>query len=290
MCVITNDCNQACKHCVAGSAIGSKEHLKYEALKQLLEDVSKIADDSIVSFVGGEATIWPGFFDIIEEEPFKTIKNKMLYTNATALSSSKIQKIKAANFYEVRISVDSDRKFEHDDLRGDGSFDSMKRALKEMVGVGIPVTAASVLKKNNSIRINEMLTFMKNSGIRYVHLLPFYYSGRGEYQREIALDATDIQDVVRHVMHDYPEIDYIPNCEKGTAYFKIDYNGDCILQQNRDKILLGNIYYNTFEELVKKALTDNTVTYIDCKKCRYYNTPILCKNMNKYCVYAVTLN
>lgn len=289
MCVVTNDCNQVCKHCVVGAKQDSKEQLDFSMVDQLLKDICELTDDSLVSFVGGEATVWPYFFDILDSKSFQKIKFKMLYTNATALSLAKIQKIKTADFYEVRISIDSDRKDEHDDLRGEGSFEIMETALKEMINSGIPVTAASVLKKNNIVRIDELLRYLRNNGVQYVHLLPFYYNGRGEYQRKYAIDAAEMQKTVQRVKEQYPSVHGLANCENGTAYFKVNYNGDCILQYEREKILLGNLHQSTFKNLYEKAVAIFDMKMISCKKCCFYNNPILCRNMNKYCIHGVQL-
>ena len=290
MCVVTNNCNQACKHCVEGSNPGSKNQLEFEVVNKLFEDINDVLPDSMVSLVGGEATIWPGFFDLIETDAFRKIGFKMLYTNATHLSNSDIIRIKDAGFFEVRVSIDSDRDIEHDDLRGKGTFERMNIAVDDMLAIGVPVTAATVLKKNNIVRIEEIIEYLRMKGIKYVHLLPFYYKGRGKLQSEYAIGIDEINNIVNKNKEKFHEVSGNPYCGIGTAYFKVDYNGDCMIQQGRDKLYLGNLNSNSFREFYQIALNKYEVEFIDCKKCCFYCHPTYCRNINKYCLYGLCLD
>lgn len=283
---LTNFCNQSCKHCVANSGCEKKEHLDYNKLVEVLKDLSACTNNNAhISLVGGEATLWPDFYRLLENEHFKNVKYKMLYTNATAINDKDIEKIKNADFYEVRVSIDSNISSSHDDLRGIGTFDRTIKYAKKMIEQGIPVTSAMVLKKNNISHIDEIIKFLEDFGIQYVHLLPFYSGGDEKIKKLYKIEPEVLSEFFRNLKAIYPMDNNESVCVKGTSYFKINYDGECVLQQNRNKIYLGNINDTCFKELYNKALDITNLTIVNCEECPYYADAILCRNMHKYCVY-----
>ena len=292
MCNVTNDCNQMCEHCVSSAKQEKRIELKYELIEKLIDSLNRMSQDFMITFVGGEATIWSDFFKMLNDETFKKVKYKMLYTNATAINDVKIKKIRDANFYEVRVSIDSDRKNEHDDLRGAGTFEHTIKSVKKMIEVGIPVTAATVLKKNNVDRLDEIIKFMKNTGIQIIHFIPFYLSGRGILAKEYFVNEEDKEKLIKKLEKDYSDIciNRYSICKNGTAYFKIESDGSCCIQQEREKKLLGNLYNDEFMDLYNKAMRHYTPLVVDCRNCKYYTKPILCENMYIYCLKDIKLN
>lgn len=91
ICVLTDDCNQVCKYCSENAGVGNAKILPYEMVDNLLKDIYEVSKEAIVSFIGGEATIWPRFYDMLGEESFRKFKYKSLYTNATALSTNDVR-------------------------------------------------------------------------------------------------------------------------------------------------------------------------------------------------------
>lgn len=292
MCNVTNDCNQTCIHCLADAKCGIKTELKYEHIKRLITSLNQINQDFTISFVGGEATIWSDFYKMLDSNIFKDITWKMLYTNATALNDARISAIKEANFYEVRVSVDSDRKEEHDDLRGLGTFDRTLKSIKMMVEVGVPVSVAAVLKQNNVDRIPKLVSFMKSVGVKIMHLVPLYMTGRGILAKEYAIDIDKQMEIREKLKNQYPNLCEIrtPLCANGTAFIKIECNGNCYIQKGRDKNLIGNIIIDDFADIFLKTNQLYTPSIVDCKACPYYAYPILCQNMYSYCLTEFRLN
>lgn len=289
ICMLTNDCNQACRYCSENAGHCNVKMLTREMVENLMEDMSSISEESIISFIGGEATIWPGFFDVLCGENFRKIKLKTLYTNATAISTENIAAIKNAGFYEVRVSIDSDRKEEHDDFRGAGTFESTIDMIKQMVSQSLPVTVGTVLKKSNIGRFERMIEFFRELGVQMVHFFPLYMKGRGESQKKYELDESDKKNIQRKLERDYFALSQPrePFCKTGTAYFKVLNNGDCIIQKEREKILLGNLHDSRFKELYEKALIKLKPGMIRCDTCKYYADPIMCENMHIYCMADV---
>lgn len=191
ICVLTNNCNQKCKYCSESAGCGDIHMLPYEMIDNLLKDIYDVSEDAIVSFIGGEATIWPEFYKLLGGKNFRNIKYKSLYTNATAISERNLLNIKNAGFFEVRVSVDSDRKEDHDMLRGEGTFERAVSFIKRMIENNIPVTVGTVLQKSNTARLNYIVDFLKTLDVQMIHFFPLYLKGRGKSQSELELDESD---------------------------------------------------------------------------------------------------
>lgn len=293
MCNLTNDCNQKCTHCISNARAGERIELNLETVERFISYMQQKKYDFMVSFVGGEATIWPDFYKLLESKIFKSVQYKMLYTNATALNDSKIRKIKDANFYEVRMSIDSDRKEEHDDLRGIGMFDKTLLYTKKMIEIGIPVTAATVLKQNNKDRIDEIITYVKSIGVKLLHIIPLYMTGRGASAKDYVVNQKEIEKIRLDLKHKYADACEIrtPLCIEGTSYIKIECDGCCYIQKGRDKRFIGNINDRDFKKICYNLESNiHNLSVISCQMCPYYTDPILCENMYPYCLTDISLN
>lgn len=291
MCNVTNNCNQSCVHCVTNARCGAIYNLKYEILDKLIDSLQCLNLDYMMTLVGGEVTVWPDFYQLLHSEKFKNIKYKMLYTNATNLNDEIIELIKEARFYEVRVSIDSDRKEEHDDLRGHGTFDQTIKNVKLMLDSGIPITSATVIKNNNVNRIDNMVAYLKALGIKIMHLIPLYFTGRGVAAKQYELNEDEKELFIKHLQINHSEIlqKRHSKCVNGTAYFKIDCKGDCYIQKGRDKLLLGNLYNCDFIDLYNSSFEIRALPVIECQSCPCYKSPILCENMYSYCVADLQL-
>lgn len=220
--------------------------LPYEMVDNLLKDIYEVSKEAIISFIGGEVTIWPRFYELLGEENFKKFQYKSLYTNATALSEKNVLDIKAANFFEVRVSVDSDRKQEHDAFRGKGTFDKAVSYINMMSQNDIPVTVGTVLQKSNLSRLDSLINFLKKLDVKMIHFFPLYLKGRGKSQMKLGIDETDRLIIKNKLENDYKNnhCSRTPFCINGTEYFKVLNTGECVIQKGREKLVLGRILSN----------------------------------------------
>lgn len=292
ICVLTDDCNQTCKYCSENAGVGNAKMLPYDMVDNLLKDIYEVSKEAIVSFIGGEATIWPRFYEMLGEKSFRKFKYKSLYTNATALSTNDVLDIKGAGFFEVRVSIDSDRKQEHDAFRGEGTFDRAVSYIELMTKNDIPVTVGTVLKKSNIGRLNHLVDFLKNLDVKMIHFFPLYLKGRGKSQMKLGINETDQLIIKNKLQNDYKFIhcSRTPLCNNGTAYFKVLNTGECVVQKGREKLVLGSLYENSFVDLYRKAQKMLKPKIVACKNCKYYDNPMLCENMHIYCMDDLLLN
>lgn len=290
LCKLTNDCNQSCKHCVTDAKSGIIKELSYDVVRNLMKDMKKIDRDCIISFIGGEATVWPYFYEMIRCEEFKKIRYKKLNTNATALTDKSIISLKEADFFEIRVSIDSATEQYHDDLRGKGTFEKSISAIKKMSNLKLPVTSGTVVSTKNIECLGDIVSMLENLNIKVAHFFPYVVKGRGKVFSELALSQEDILCAQKMLCEISGEAFHKEDalCDYGTAYFKIEDDGKCDLhfaESELHHVCLGNINKESFINLYTKAigfLEDKVV--IDCNRCKYNKDPIMCENMHNYCM------
>lgn len=292
MCTVTNNCNQSCRHCVTNAKCNSNLELQFDVVEKLINSLEELGQDYLLTLVGGEVSVWPDFVKLLRSNAFKNVRHKMLYTNATNLDTRSINLIKQAGFYEVRVSIDSERKNEHDDLRGAGTFNRTVQNVKRMVKRDIPITSATVIKNNNIVRIDKIVTFMQSLGIKIMHFIPLFLTGRGYLAKKYAIDEVAQKAFIDELQAKYPSMFMKRNalCSDGTAYFKVDCYGKCYIQKNREKFYLGNLYEKSFSEMYDIVKNDNDTQIISCEECEYFSKPILCSNMYLYSVADLKLD
>lgn len=289
LCKLTNDCNQHCKHCVTDAKNGGITNLSAEVFESLLEDIIAIDKEAVLSLIGGEATVWPYFYDFLNHDLFRSLPNKKLNTNATAMNDDQLIFIANAGFFEVRISMDSDRALEHDLLRGTGTFDKTIHSVKYLTSLGAPVTCGTVISKLNYSRTMQLIALLKELGVGVIHFFPYAEKGRGLHQSDLALDQYTQKDFLSMLSSCTSAVSRSrnPKCKYGTAYFKIIENGECSIhfaEPDVHGIVLGNIYQDRFATLFKKALSTFSLETYDCQDCFYASDPMMCENMHNYCL------
>lgn len=295
LCKLTNECNQKCIHCVTDACTGGVSRLELNEVKSVLDDAISISNDAVVSFIGGEATIWKNFYELINDDKYKNTLYKKVNTNGTAIPDDKYEDFKKANFFEVRLSLDSEVPYEHDYLRGEGTFEETVHSIKKLKEAGVNVTTGTVVSKLNYNKLPAIIEFIKSLGIDVMHFFAFVADGRGNFHDELVLNDEErkvaSEEILKFAKEDY--VNRIPLCgENGTAYFTVLDNGDIFINFSEDEVhkkKLGNIKENSFKEIYLNEIGKKEFDIIDCKECCYYNDPIMCANMHTFCIADLDL-
>jgi heme d1 biosynthesis radical SAM protein NirJ len=176
-------CNLRCQHCYSTSLdIDFKDELSTEQIKATIDDL-KLAQVPVLIFSGGEPLLRPDIYEISEYA-----KNKGFYvalsTNGTLINEENIEKIKAANYQYVGISIDGLETFHDQFRRQKGSFKASMNAIKLCKKAGIKVGMRLCLTKDNFADLPAMLDLMDEYNVDKFYLSHLNYSGRGKRSAE----------------------------------------------------------------------------------------------------------
>lgn len=176
---ITRSCNLKCLHCYSDSeAKRYSGELTTEEAKHVIEDLAAFRIPALL-FSGGEPLVRPDLFDLARYAAEKGLRT-VLSTNGTLITASVVQKIKAAQFSYVGVSLDGMESV-HDYFRGRrGAFKETLAGIRYLIAAGQKTGLRLTLTPHTIDEIDALFDLIEQERIRRVcfyHLVP---SGRGK--------------------------------------------------------------------------------------------------------------
>lgn len=176
---ITNNCNQACSHCLFACSPGEKETL---SLQQVVSLTNQAADlgCTIFALTGGEPLVHPQFTKIIDHLLANEDNHVAVLTNGMLLHrlTKELQHWPKTNFH-LQISIDGLEK-EHDRLRGQGSFNKLLQELHFLQQQNMPYTLSMCVTEANVHLMPNIIELAADVGAANVHFMWYFIRGRGQ--------------------------------------------------------------------------------------------------------------
>ena len=183
---ITDNCNLNCPVCYAESGTHRQTHKPLaEVLKMLDAVVANEGEADVMQLSGGEPTLHPDFWAIMDAAKARPIKHVMINTNGIVLAQDPefVKRLAAyAPGVEVYLQFDSLRAEVHKVLRGADLTRIRQQALANLNAVGLSTTLVMTLKKGlNDDEIGRVIEFaLTQACVRGVTLQPIQDAGRVE--------------------------------------------------------------------------------------------------------------
>lgn len=183
---VTDRCNLTCPICYAGSGPGHGRHRTLEEIEFMLDAVvTNEGEPDVVQISGGEPTIHPDFFAILDMARARPIKHLMLNTNGVRIAQDEEFARRLAEYmpgFEIYLQFDSLRDEGILPLRGMGLSNVRTQALERLNRYGISTTlVVTVMKGVNDYEVGAIIDYaLKQSAVRGVTLQPVQAAGRLE--------------------------------------------------------------------------------------------------------------
>lgn len=183
---ITDQCNLTCPVCYSESSPQRLTHRSLEQVEFMLDCcVRNEGEPDVVQISGGEPTIHPEFFEILDLAKARPIKHLMVNTNGLRIASDAGFARRLATYmpgFELYLQFDSLRSEPLKVLRGVDLTDVRRRALERLNEHNISTTLVVTLKKGlNDGEIGEIIDFAtKQRCVRGVTFQPVQAAGRLE--------------------------------------------------------------------------------------------------------------
>ena len=188
---LTRKCNLRCKHCLNDSGKELGLLLSDDEIKKLIVDLSKSGLQEI-RFTGGEPLLHKCIFEFIELCTNCGMRAS-IGTNGTLITEEIAQKLKDSGLKYAVISIDGTENA-HDNIRGSGNYKKAFNGIKNLQNVGIRIRINSVLMKNNTSDIIELMKELNSKHIS-AFIRRFITSGRGDGQHSEVLTKEDYDNV-----------------------------------------------------------------------------------------------
>jgi uncharacterized radical SAM superfamily Fe-S cluster-containing enzyme len=202
---ICDACNLACPICYADSGPHRQEFRTLEHVERMLDAVVRNErEPDVVQISGGEPTIHPQFFEILEAARARPIRHVMVNTNGIRLARDEEFALRLATYgkgFELYLQFDSFEREALQRLRGADTRKIHEQALERCNRLGISVTlVVTVMKGVNDHEIGRIIDFaLTQPCVRGVTLQPVQQAGRTE-DFDPARDRLTLTEVRRRIL------------------------------------------------------------------------------------------
>ena len=166
---VTDHCNLRCPICYADSGPHRPGFRDLATIERMLDAVvANEGEPDVVQISGGEPTIHPEFFAILEAAKRRPIRHLMVNTNGLRIAKEPGFAKRLAEYqpgFELYLQFDSLRDEVHQALRGARLSDVRRRALDALNEHDVSTTLVVTVKNGlNDHELGEIVEFLKDPG------------------------------------------------------------------------------------------------------------------------------
>jgi len=202
---ICDACNLRCPVCYAESGPDRQQYRSLDQIEAMLDAVVRNeGEPDVVQISGGEPTLHPQFFEILEAAKRRPIRHLMLNTNGVPIASDEAFAARLAEFmpdFEVYLQFDSFERNALVALRGADLRRVREQALNRLNELGVSTTLVVTLKKGlNDHEVGKIIDFaLAQDCVRGVTFQPIQAAGRLE-NFDPACDRLTLTEVRRRIL------------------------------------------------------------------------------------------
>ena len=202
---VTDRCNLSCPTCYAMSSPHYGRHRTLEEIEEMLDIiVANEGQPDVVQISGGEPTVHPDFFAVLDIAKKKPIKHLMVNTNGIRIAKDLAFTQQLASYapdFEIYLQFDSFKPEVLEALRGKDLTDTRLKALEHLNKVNLSTTLVVTLQKGlNDDEIGKIIEFaLQQRCVRGVTFQPTQIAGRLE-NFDPATDRITMTDVRQRIL------------------------------------------------------------------------------------------
>lgn len=189
---VTDRCNLACPTCYASSAPNYGRHRTLEEIEKMFDTVvANEGEPDVVQISGGEPTVHPEFFKILDIAKSKPIKHLMVNTNGIRIAKD-IKFVETLATYmpdfEIYLQFDSFKPEVLEKLRGEDLTEVRRKAIEHLNQFNISTTLVITLQKGeNDDEIGKIIEYaLQQKCVRGVTFQPTQVAGRNDNYDDIS--------------------------------------------------------------------------------------------------------
>lgn len=201
---LTDDCNIKCATCIAGSCPGGQMYISLDDMNKIIDTLYLEKDTiDLLMLSGGEPTIHPQIFDIIDLCKERGVRHLMLISNGVRIAEDESfvkELARRKQNLEIYLQFDSLRPESLLDIRGLDLSEVRQNAVKMLEKYKINSTLVCIIKKGtNDNELKEIISFARSfSYVRGITLQPLKDIGRGNTFNKDSnyITLTEVRDLV----------------------------------------------------------------------------------------------
>lgn len=184
---VTDHCNLRCPICYADSGPHRPGYRSLATIEAMFDAiVANEGEPDVVQISGGEPTLHPQFFDILDAARRRPIRHLMVNTNGIVIAKNPGFAERLAQYmpgFELYLQFDSLHDEVHEELRGARLREIRLAALERLNALDISTTLVVTVKRGtNDGELGEIIEFaLKQPCVRGVTFQPIQHAGRAEH-------------------------------------------------------------------------------------------------------------
>ncbi len=207
---VTDHCNLKCPICYASSGPERKED--YRTLEHIIQMLDAVVENElepdVIQISGGEPTLHPDFFAILDAVKERPVQHLMVNTNGIRIANEPEFAERLAGYapgFEIYLQFDSLQKEPLVRLRGADLRSIRKKAIENLEAHNISTTLVVTLQKGlNENEIGEIIEYaLSKNCIRGVTFQPIQEAGRHE-EYDVSKDRLTLSEVRRMIGEQSP--------------------------------------------------------------------------------------
>ena len=170
---LTYACNLACVHCLSSSGRRDPRELTTAEAKAVLDELHDL-QVFYINIGGGEPMIRRDFFEIVDYSIDRDIGVKFS-TNGAFITDDAARRLAAMDYLDIQISLDGLDAATNDLVRGEGSYDTARRAMDRLAAADFgPFKISIVVTRHNVDQLDgfEALAASYGAQLRVTRLRP----------------------------------------------------------------------------------------------------------------------
>jgi uncharacterized radical SAM superfamily Fe-S cluster-containing enzyme len=287
---ILDECNLRCPTCISASHPGAGKIKSISEVEKMFDTlVAYETNPDLLMISGGEPTIHPNIFEILDVAKTKNIKHIMLISNGVRIANDIdfVNRLKdyKKNF-EIYLQFDSLNQEVLKDIRGENLSDIRLQAIRNLEAAQIHSTLICVVKKGvNEFEMNDVINFaLQFKYIRGVTFQPCKITGRNDrFDKDTNyITLSEVREGILRNSRYFTKYDLMPH--------PLNPDNICIgyLQKDKEEIRAVTNFLYRDTRPSKKWKVD--FPYSDKLKTKMYFLPELdCKDVKYENLFRVTI-
>ena len=274
---LTHTCNLRCPHCYLQHELVSKfDYPSKEKIFQLLDELEKM-EIVILTITGGECTLHPDFYEIIE---YASKKNFLLVilTNGQNFNENNLEKLKNLDIYDIRISLYGNELIHDQFVNKKGAYKKVINSLKYFQTVKGIGHASFVVTVNNYKCFDEVIDTFRKEKIQLLfspNIMPITDGDMSTTKLRISRENLETL---------YKKIPNFratgSNCSAGIGRYRITPSGAVNPCEMIRDVIFGNVFEDGMAGCLNSVEHKNWILFMD----KFYknHSCFKCEN-RKYC-------
>lgn len=202
-------CNLRCRWCYAQSTKYLKEDdLDISLAYQLINIFSELNIRHIV-LIGGEPTIYPHLFEVIDYCHNKNIRCGIVTNGLKCAEIDFVKKLKGHGIHSISLSLKGEDENAFKNITGVDAFQKVISAVRLCLSEGIKVNVSMVLTEENIESYIDGLALMREIGVNNFHLSFCYNFNTQQIDEEQYLQEHNPKRLIQKFCDGYDKLDRV---------------------------------------------------------------------------------